>query len=144
KNRGNSLLVVEHDEETMRRADYIIDLGPGAGVHGGTVAAAGTLDSLMRNPASVTGQVLSETKNYPARGQRRPVTKSTPKLTLHKASENNLKNLTIAFPLNRLVLITGVSGSGKSTLIRECLLPSIKTCLSKEGGTPDCKVTGFE
>jgi excinuclease ABC subunit A len=144
RNRGNSLLVVEHDEETMRRADYIIDLGPGAGVHGGTVAAAGTLEALMRNPASVTGQSLSEIKQYPARGKRRPVVKSTPKLTLHKAAANNLKNLTVGFPLNRLVLVTGVSGSGKSTLVRECLLPSIKTCLGKEGGTPDCKVTGFE
>lgn len=144
KARGNSLIVVEHDEETMRRADYIIDLGPGAGVNGGQVAAAGTLESLMRNPASLTGQALREPKNYPSRGHRRAVLKGNPKLTLHKARENNLKDLTVMFPLNRLVLVTGVSGSGKSTLVRECLLPSVKTCLSREGGNPGCKISGFE
>lgn len=147
KKRGNSLIVVEHDEETMRRADYVIDLGPGAGVHGGTVAAQGTLDELLANPKSLTGQMLGEVKRYPTRGERRPVKKSTPMLTLKGAEEHNLKNLTVNFPLNRFVVVTGVSGSGKSTLIRECLLPAVKYCLAKKkdkGEQPDCKVNGFE
>jgi excinuclease ABC subunit A len=158
KSRGNSVVVVEHDEETMRRADYIIDLGPGAGVHGGEVVAAGTLPELFRHPESVTGKFLrAQTgKHYPARGQRRAINfvaadvrrlklKSKPSqslltsilrstatkawLTLHNASMNNLKNLTVNFPLGRLVCVTGVSGSGKSTLIRECLLPALVEAL---------------
>jgi excinuclease ABC subunit A len=152
KARGNSVLVVEHDEETMRRADYIIDLGPGAGVHGGEVVAAGTLSELLEHPASITGQSLRAKKTYPARESRRPVarwrptqnprsnatkeagTAATPEvpawLTLSGAARNNLKKLTVRFPLGRLVLVTGVSGSGKSTLIRECLMPLLTRCLS--------------
>jgi excinuclease ABC subunit A len=155
KERGNSVVVVEHDEETMRRADYIIDLGPGAGVNGGTVVASGTLAELMRHPDSITGQSLRAKKSFPARGKRRPVTadsdggdsilksrkekralETLPEtaspnqwLTLRNASTNNLKNLTVQFPLNRLVVVTGVSGSGKSTLIRECLLPAVQTAV---------------
>jgi excinuclease ABC subunit A len=145
KNRGNTLLVVEHDEETMRRADFVIDLGPGAGVHGGKIVGAGTLDELLVNTSSTTGKSLRESKKYPARGARRPVTSKTAGLRLHRASANNLKNLTVDFPLNRFVAITGVSGSGKSTLVRECLLPSIKYALSrKKEGAPGCKITGFE
>src|SRR5687767_1319087 len=126
--RGNSLIVVEHDEETMRRADYIIDLGPGAGVHGGEVVAGGTLKELLRHKESITGQCLREHRCHPTRGKRRP-TKQTPCLVLNGASLNNLKNLTVHFPLNRLVLITGVSGSGKSTLIRECLFPAVQSAI---------------
>jgi excinuclease ABC subunit A len=147
KNRGNTLIVVEHDEETMRRADYIIDLGPGAGIHGGRVAGTGTLEELIANPESVTGQSLHETRSFPARGQRRPVVKTTPRLKLHHARANNLKNLTVEFPLNRFVVVTGVSGSGKSTLIRECLFPALKNCLARAQDKSTgsfCKITGHE
>lgn len=158
--RGNSLVVVEHDEATMRRADHIVDLGPGAGVRGGAVVASGTLAELMRHPESITGRCLRARKKYPSRGTRRPAPRhgkgAPPALVLRNASANNLKNLTVAFPLNRLVLVTGVSGSGKSTLIRECLLPSLERVLDKgkrgtsakpgatnsNGGTP--RLEGFE
>ena len=155
RSRGNSVVVVEHDEETMRSADYVVDLGPGAGVHGGTVVAAGTLAELMRDGRSVTGQQLraQEKRTYPARGQRRRVTltaKGAPAsrtssgksrnaqqpaavLRLSRATANNLKNLTLEFPLNRFVVVTGVSGSGKSTLIRECLLPAVEAAVKSKG-----------
>ena len=148
--RGNSVVVVEHDEATMRHADYIIDLGPGAGVHGGQVVATGTLKELLRHKDSITGQSLRAKKHFPARGERRPVGKDF--LTLHHAAAHNLKKLTVKFPLNRFVVVTGVSGSGKSTLVRECLLPALVATL--KGGKPPaqraapsadgCHVTGHE
>jgi excinuclease ABC subunit A len=156
--RGNSVVVVEHDEETMRRADYVVDLGPGAGVHGGTVVAAGTLDELMKDARSVTAQLLRAQANrsYPTRGHRRPVTMgaarvssartssrklpgpkaATACLTLSDAAVNNLKGLTVSFPLNRFVVVTGVSGSGKSTLVRECLLPALEAAIKTKGRKP--------
>ncbi len=145
KSRGNSVLVVEHDEETMRRADYIVDLGPGAGLHGGSVVAAGTLPELLEHPESITGRCLRAHKSYPSRGQRRPVSPHTRKqasspnsppgwLTLEHSDRNNLKDITARFPLGRLVLVTGVSGSGKSTLIRECLLPALTETLKSRKG----------
>jgi excinuclease ABC subunit A len=158
KSRGNSVLVVEHDEETMRRADYIIDLGPGAGVHGGEVVAAGTLTELLRHPESITGKCLRSHKAYPTRGKRRPVSlthaskseKTQRWLTLERARKNNLKNITARFPLGRLVLVTGVSGSGKSTLIRECLLPAVSEALKsrkseRPGGSKNSRLfSGYE
>ena len=149
RSRGNSVLVVEHDEDTMRRADFVIDLGPGAGIHGGQVVASGTLKELMRHKDSITGQSLraQAEKNYPARGERRPITKEHA-LVLHRAAKNNLRNLTVRFPLGRFVAVTGVSGSGKSTLIRECLLPALQTALKsrspKHAARSTQHVTGHE
>ena len=155
KRSGNSVVVVEHDEETMRRADHIIDLGPGAGVHGGEVVASGTLRQLARHPHSITGQFLRARKAYPTRGKRRPVLSQSKKtvvarakteatgapgqpqwLTLAHADKNNLNDLTVDFPLGRLVLVTGVSGSGKSTLIRECLHPALVEALKSSARRP--------
>ena len=141
KARGNTLLVVEHDEETMRRADYIVDLGPGAGVNGGHVVAAGTLAELMAHTDSLTGRGLRElaVKNYPTRGQRRPVralgNSPTPRapddyLILTHVARNNLQDVTLRIPLGRFSVVTGVSGSGKSTLIKDCLYPAVAAALA--------------
>ena len=153
--RGNSLVVVEHDEETMRRADHIIDLGPGAGVNGGRVIASGSLRELLAHRDSVTGQCLRAVRSFPARGERRPVevpgraparrrgpngqgaaSASAPvdRLVLEQAAVHNLRNLTVPIPLGRFVVVTGVSGSGKSTLIRECLLPALAAKLKRSPG----------
>lgn len=150
--RGNSVVVVEHDEATMRHADHVIDLGPGAGIHGGNVVAAGTLRELMRHRDSVTGQCLRARRSFPSRGTRRP-TDTAPKLTLQNANVHNLRNLTVRFPLNRFVVVTGVSGSGKSTLVRDCLLPALTKSLKSarhEEAKPDapklvaCRLRGHE
>src|SRR5438477_891624 len=151
--RGNSLVVVEHDEETMRRADYIVDLGPGAGVHGGELVAAGTLRDLLKHQDSITGQCLRQKKSFPARGKRRPVkpakgaaASQASALVLRDAAQNNLKDLTVEFPLNRFVVVTGVSGSGKSTLVRECLLPAVQTVLQRKrpAAADLAKISGWQ
>ena len=115
---GNSVLVVEHDEDTMRAADWVIDIGPGAGEHGGQVVAAGTAEDLMKNPDSITGQYLSGAKKIPVPAERR---KSDQFLTVKGAAENNLKKPTVKFPLGVMTCVTGVSGSGKSSLVNEIL-----------------------
>lgn len=146
--KGNSLVVVEHDDATMRRADHIIDLGPGAGVNGGQVVASGSLRDLVKNPSSITGLCLREARRYPTRGFRRPVANAANGvgglgdgagrafewLVLEGASVHNLKNLTVRFPLGRLILVTGVSGSGKSSLVRECLMPALAAKLGAGHG----------
>ena len=118
---GNTVLVVEHDELMMKKSDWIIDIGPGAGVHGGQIVAEGTPDQIINNKNSITGKFLSNKKKISIPKNRR---KGSGKfLHLNGASGNNLKNVNISIPLGCFVSITGVSGSGKSTLINQTLLP---------------------
>ncbi len=126
---GNTLLVVEHDEETMRSADHIIDIGPGAGEHGGYVVAEGTIDEIIANPASLTGQYLSGKQRIPLPARRREGNAHT--LMVHGARENNLKNIDVAIPLGELVVVTGVSGSGKSSLVNEILYKALASKLNR-------------
>ena len=125
---GNTLIVVEHDEETMRFADFIVDIGPGAGVRGGEVVCAGTADEIMACEQSVTGQYLSGRKKIPVPQSRRRGTGKS--LVIRGASENNLKNLTVSIPLGVMTCITGVSGSGKSSLINEVVYKSLASELN--------------
>jgi len=120
---GNTLLVVEHDEDTMYAADYILDVGPGAGIHGGQIVAAGTAADIMACPESITGQYLSGKKKIPIPTSRRPGTGKV--LTVLGAAENNLKNIDVDFPLGKMVCVTGVSGSGKSSLVNEILYKAL-------------------
>ncbi len=123
---GNTLIVVEHDEDTMRAADFLVDVGPGAGSHGGEIVAAGTLEDIIACPRSVTGQYLSGAKKIPVPTSRRPGNGKF--LTIRGASENNLKNVDVQIPLGTFTCVTGVSGSGKSSLVNEVLN---KTLLSR-------------
>ena len=116
---GNTLIVVEHDEDTMRAADYIVDVGPGAGSHGGEIVATGSLDAIMACPRSVTGQYLSGVKKIPVPSSRRQG--NGQQLKICGAAENNLKNIDVTIPLGTLTCVTGVSGSGKSSLVGEVL-----------------------
>ncbi len=129
KAKGNSLLVVEHDEETIRRADHIVDLGPGAGTRGGHIVAAGSASELERAPASITGRLLANPLQHPM-SQRRPVAHQTPTLVVKKASLHNLRGEDVRVPLGRLVVVTGVSGSGKSTFARDILHDNLAAALT--------------
>jgi len=129
RNKGNSLIVVEHDEETMRRADHIVDLGPRAGIHGGEVVVSGTLSDVRKNPNSETARCLKSPLCHPIRGSRRSLRDVENWIEIRGARANNLKNLDVRFPVGRLSVITGISGSGKSTLMHEELLPRIRETL---------------
>ena len=125
---GNTLIVVEHDEDTMRAADCVVDIGPGAGEHGGNLVAIGTAEEIMKNPNSITGQYLSGKLQIPVPAVRR---KPTGFLTIRKAAENNLKNIDVKIPLGVMTCVTGVSGSGKSSLVNEILYKSLARKLNR-------------
>ena len=126
---GNTLVVVEHDEDTMREADYIIDVGPGAGIHGGQIVAAGTPEEVMANPASLTGQYLSGKRYIAVPEKRRPGNGHV--LTIRGAAENNLKDIDVSIPLGTFTCVTGVSGSGKSSLVNEILFKRLGADLNR-------------
>ena len=141
---GNTLIVVEHDEDTMYAADHIIDIGPGAGEHGGEVVAEGTAAEIMKNPASITGQYLSRKQFIPVPAERSRGNGYF--LEIVGAAENNLKNVNVKFPLGTLTLVTGVSGSGKSTLVNEILYRGVASRLYRAKGKPGKhkKIKGLE
>ena len=141
---GNTLIVVEHDEDTMHAADHIIDIGPGAGEHGGEVVAEGTAAEIMKNPASITGQYLARRKFIPVPEERRKGNGNV--LEIVGAAENNLKEINVKFPLGTLTLVTGVSGSGKSTLVNEILYRGVASRLYRAKGKPGKhkKIKGLE
>ena len=131
---GNTLIVVEHDEDTMRESDWIVDIGPGAGVHGGEIIAQGTAEEIMKNEKSITGAYLSGRKKIDVPRERR---KGNGKfITVKGARENNLKNIDVSFPLGVLTAVTGVSGSGKSSLVNEILHKSLAAKLNRAKTTP--------
>ena len=130
---GNTLIVVEHDEDTMRAADCVVDIGPGAGEHGGQLVAIGTAEEIMQNPNSITGQYLSGKIKIPVPEVRR---KPTGFLTIRKAAENNLKNIDVKIPLGVMTCVTGVSGSGKSSLVNEILYKSLARKLNRARTIP--------
>ncbi|PCF44252.1 excinuclease ABC subunit UvrA [Staphylococcus delphini] len=141
---GNTLIVVEHDEDTMIAADYLVDIGPGAGDHGGEVVASGTPKQVMRHSKSLTGQYLSGKKFIPVPEHRRPVTDR--KISVKGARSNNLKNVDVDFPLSVMNVVTGVSGSGKSSLVNEVLYKSLAKAINKSKVKPGehDEITGMD
>lgn len=141
---GNTLIVVEHDEDTMREADYIVDIGPGAGEHGGEIVASGTLDEIMSNENSLTGKYLTGAKKVELPEERRKGNGNF--ITVKGAKENNLKNVTAKFHLGTLTMVTGVSGSGKSTLVNEILYKGLNKIVNKAKDLPGKfkEITGYE
>lgn len=140
-NLGNTLIVVEHDEDTMREADYIVDVGPGAGIHGGEIVAAGSLQDIIDCPRSITGQYLSGVKRIPVPKKRRPG--DGRELKFFGCAENNLKNIDVSIPLGTLTVVTGVSGSGKSSLVNEIIYKKLAAELNRSrtkcGKLRDCE-----
>jgi len=134
RDQGNSVIVVEHDEDMIRQSDYVFDIGPGAGVHGGTVVAHGTPEEIAADPASLTGQYLAGTRCIPVPAERRKGNGKA--ITVVKASGNNLKDVTVDFPLGQFVCVTGVSGGGKSTLTLETLFKTASMRLNGARQTP--------
>jgi excinuclease ABC subunit A len=132
RRKGNSLVIVEHDEETMRRADHIVDLGPGAGLHGGEVVAQGTLHDIEQAKNSETGRCLQSPLCHPLRKSRRPLRDVESWIEIRDARVHNLKGVTVRFPIGRLSVITGISGSGKSTLMHDVLLPAVREQLAEK------------
>ncbi len=131
---GNTLIVVEHDEDTMRAADYIVDIGPGAGVHGGQVVACGTAEEVMNTPGSITGDYLAGRQKVPVPETRRPG--NGHQLVIRGAAENNLRHIDVAFPLGAFIAVTGVSGSGKSSLVNEILYKRLGADLNRTKARP--------
>jgi excinuclease ABC subunit A len=132
---GNTVLVVEHDEDTIRHADYLLDIGPGAGVAGGNVIAAGTPEEVAKNPNSITGRYLSGVEKIDVPKKRRPIMKDR-QLVIRGAKENNLKNIDVAFPLGVMTVVSGVSGSGKSTLVNDILAKELSARLHRSHVVP--------
>jgi excinuclease ABC subunit A len=132
---GNTVIVVEHDDDTIRNADYLLDIGPGAGVAGGHVVAAGTPDEVAQNKDSITGRYLARLEKIDTPKKRRSVIKDKA-LVIRGAKENNLKNIDVAFPLNVLTVVSGVSGSGKSTLVNDILAKELSARLHRSHVVP--------
>ncbi|GAA2865700.1 UvrABC system protein A [Actinoplanes cyaneus] len=145
RNLGNTLIVVEHDEDTIRQADWIVDIGPGAGEHGGHIVHSGTVEGLLANEQSPTGAYLSGRKSIPLPATRRPQTPGR-EVVVHGAREHNLRNLTVPFPLGQFIAVTGVSGSGKSTLVNDILHTVMANQINGARQVPGrhTKVTGLE